>query len=214
MIPVYNGEKYLLVCLSNLVLQPQGCPFELIVVNDGSTDNTKSILTKFQNDFADYAIHINWKIRHLEENSGLINALEVGMKESSCEFIARLDCDDICESYRLIKQLKYLKLNKNIHVVGSQASIIYDNTYVEYQYNSESKQPQLYLHNFNSYIAGNIPIHPFLVQWESLFHCPIIHPSVMFRKSIILECGSYQDSSKDDSTCIEDYNLWCRVLNR
>ena len=88
-VPVYNVEKYLSRCLTSLVSQTLK-DIEIIVVNDGSTDNSKDIILKYQKN------HKN--IIYLEKkNGGLSDARNYGMKYAKGEFIAFLDSDDYAD---------------------------------------------------------------------------------------------------------------------
>ena len=70
---------------------------EFIIVNDGSIDNSARILNEFKK--------IDNRIRVIhKKNTGLANSLNIGLKESNAEWVARIDADDICESDRLEKQ--------------------------------------------------------------------------------------------------------------
>lgn len=89
-VPVYNVEKYLIKCLESLVNQTLD-DIEIIVVNDGSTDNSKEILKDYQKRFPE-------KIKYLEkENGGLSDARNFGVPYATGEYIAFLDSDDYVE---------------------------------------------------------------------------------------------------------------------
>lgn len=89
-VPVYNVEKYLMKCLESLVNQTLE-DIEIIVVNDGSTDNSKEILKDYQKRYPE-------KIKYLEkENGGLSDARNFGMPHATGEYIAFLDSDDYVE---------------------------------------------------------------------------------------------------------------------
>ena len=135
-----------------------------------------------------------FRILQLDANNGLICALEEGLKLCSYDFIARLDADDLLEDHRLSKQKAFLEHNQDIHVVGSQAV----------QICSDYAQP--------SRLIKGMPTHPVMIAWEMMFRCSVLHPSVMFRRSVIQDCGSYELST--NSSAIEDYDLWCRTLRK
>lgn len=193
LIPVYNGEEYLESTLQSAIEKPQGCTFEIVVVDDGSTDGTGKILQRAASRAEEKGIPL--KILTLEFNKGLIHALMEGIKLCSFDLIARLDADDLLEDHRLSRQKAFLEHNREIHVVGSQAVQIDG---------SGELVPRL--------IKG-IPTHPVLVAWEMHFRCCILHPSVMYRRSVVEECGSYASSS-ESASAVEDYHLWFRALSK
>lgn len=148
--------------------------------------------------------------------------------ENCSEFVVRMDVDDVCEPNRLGRQLQFMLNNSNILVLGTQAAVFSEgkvgagddedaSKFNEDRYNASGSGQEMY-------VAGNIPTHPVLVQWEMMFRCAVLHPTVMFRRSAILECGGYSNriSSRDDhreddspwTMYVEDYFLWERVLSR
>jgi hypothetical protein len=126
----------------------------------------------------------------------LVGALETGLDHVSdtIEFVARIDCDDLCWDGRLDKQLRYLVANSDINVLGSQAV--------------------LFSEDGDHAVASGIPSNKYLVAWNMMFRCCILHPTVMFRKNIIKECLSYSGFRDSKTECVEDYDLWMRVLER
>lgn len=147
---------------------------------------------------------------------GLPAALDKGLQNTECEYIARLDCDDLCEGGRLRSQRDYLERHREVHVVGGQAVVIGE---APIKGGSSSGCGAV---QECGVLAGNYPTAPLLVHWAMHFRCSVLHPSVMFRKSVITQCGSYsnartQSGSSAGPSCehlIEDYSLWMRVLHR
>jgi glycosyltransferase involved in cell wall biosynthesis len=109
-IPVYNCEKYLRESLSSVFAQTFS-DFELIIVDDGSTDNSVNIIREFDDD--------RIKIISMHQNGGVANALNIGIKIASAPLIARFDADDYMEVDRLELQYKYIRLNTEIDILGS-----------------------------------------------------------------------------------------------
>lgn len=192
-IPVCNGEKYIESCLNSLFNNDQGCLFNVIVVNDGSNDRTPLILSSYSIEERQAELTILDS-----DHKGLPYALDLAIGHSNTEFIARLDIDDCCIEGRLQRQVSYLIDNPHIAVLGGQAQRISDDSSDD---------------SGNSCIT--MQTHPVLVQFSSFFHCPVLHPSVMFRKSVVLKCGGYQSigscEDKDYVDVIEDYYLWSRL---
>ena len=112
-IPVYNGEKYLEECLDSILNQIY-TNFEIIIVNDGSTDNSLKICRKYQKK--------DKRIRIINtENHGVSHARNIGIKESKGDYITFVDCDDKINSFGDISFLNLdydiVFFNKNIEVI-------------------------------------------------------------------------------------------------
>lgn len=85
-VPIFNGERYLDTCIQS-VLHQDSSEWELILVNDGSTDNSEQICTKYL---------IDNRIKYLyKKNSGVQDARWLGIENASCSYIAFLDSDDL-----------------------------------------------------------------------------------------------------------------------
>lgn len=107
---VYNGGKYLRETIDS-VLSQTFRDFEFIIVNDGSTDNTGSILQEYAKK--------DPRIKVIEqENQGLTKALIAGCRLAKGEYIARQDCGDISKPERLAKQLEHIRSDKGIVLVS------------------------------------------------------------------------------------------------
>ncbi len=118
--------------------------------------------------------------------TSLRDQLNQGISESKGEYIVRMDADDISAPDRISTQLRYLKNNENVCLVGSCLEIIDENgCTLGYR-----KLPE----NHEEITRG------------LRLYCTIAHPSVMFRKQDIIEMNCYQDSAP-----MEDWDLWCRL---
>lgn len=153
-------------------------PTEIVLVQDGKlTVGLNVIVAKYKELLSDVL-----KVIPLEENVGLGNALNIGLKECSYELVARMDTDDICMPDRFEKQINYFK-NSNVDILGSYC--------VEID---------------KDHGRGNLRKMPLSHQdiYNNLFTCPLIHPTVMFKKSLILKVGGYNKTL----TRRQDYDLW------
>jgi len=110
LMPVYNCELYIENSVQSVLNQTLS-NFELIIIDDRSTDNTIAIIKKF----SDNRIRLYEK----ENNSGLIDSLNFGISIAKGEFIARMDGDDICLPERFAKQVDFLKKKSDIIMVGT-----------------------------------------------------------------------------------------------
>ena len=107
-VPIYNAEKYLRKCLDSLVNQTLK-DIELILVNDGSKDNTEVILNEYKKKYKNIKV-IN------QQNQGVINARINGLKKASGEYIGWVDADDFVE-LDMFDKLYAKAVNDNVEVV-------------------------------------------------------------------------------------------------
>lgn len=150
--------------------------WEFIICNDGSTDNTLKILK----DVATLDKRI--KIIGYKENKGLANALNYCLAFSKGQYIARMDADDIAYPNRFEKQIQFLEKHKDFAFVGSIANV------------------------FNkSGIWGMLKMPEYPQKEDFLWNIPFIHPSMMFRKDVLLEINGY--STDEINKRCEDYTL-------
>lgn len=123
-----------------------------------------------------------------EENKGLGAALAEGLKHARCTWVARLDADDIAFPNRLERQAEHLIKNPGIDILGGAA--------VEIDYEGNSGKTRV-MPRTHKEIA------------EKIWACPVIHPSVIFRRKKILEAGNYSPNFPRG----QDYELWFRALH-
>lgn len=161
---VYNCEKYLREAMDSVLSQTFN-DFEFIIINDGSTDNSKSILESY----SDRRIRL-----FNNSNKGLTKSLNEGIGYSRGEYIARMDADDISFSERLKKQVDFLESNKDVAMCGTWAEFI--NTRGEYITDYKT------------------PVSDSDILKELIFHNPFVHPSVMIRKEIFEKVGLYDEN--------------------
>lgn len=111
LMPAYNAEKYIGAAIES-VLNQTFTDFELIIVNDGSTDNTPNIIHEYEQ-------HDN-RIRFINNriNSGLVAVLNQGLDLCRGEYIARMDSDDIARKNRLELQVKYMDAHPGTGLLG------------------------------------------------------------------------------------------------
>ncbi len=122
-IPVLNQEKYIARCIRSLLNQNLNpSEFDIIVVNDGSTDKTNLILESLIN-----PDNKNLKIIENPENFGLPKSLNVGIKASNSEFIVRVDSDDYVNKNFLNFLKTYLEYNNSIGALSCDYFLVNEN---------------------------------------------------------------------------------------
>jgi glycosyltransferase involved in cell wall biosynthesis len=152
--PVYNGERYLEAAIQS-ILNQSFTDFEFIIINDGSVDNTRIILQKYE--------HIDERIRvYTQDKSGLVASLNRGCQIARGKYIARMDADDISLPERFAKQLLFMEANPKVGVCGTWIKTIGQAA-----------------GRLAKYPTDHITILCYL-----LFDSPICHPSAMMRKQL------------------------------
>lgn len=113
--PVYNGERYLRAAIDSILRQTY-TDFELVIINDGSTDRSREIALSFD----------DHRVRLIDNpsNTGLVNARNLGLDEARGEYVALLDSDDVAEPTRLAQQLDCFSANHGLGVLGSWMVLI------------------------------------------------------------------------------------------
>ena len=182
-LPAYNGEKFIGKAIQS-VLQQTFADFELIIINDGSTDHTESIIHSFHDQ----------RIMYLKnsDNQGLIYTLNKAVSHANGRYIARMDADDVCLPERIAKQKAFLDQNEGIAVVASTIDFI----------NEQEEKTGIWE-------LDRRTINPEQIKKAILKQNCIAHPTIMMRSEILKEL-KYKEYQKN----IEDYDLWLRILNR
>lgn len=119
-VPVYNVEKYLKKCLDSLVNQTFKS-FEIVIVNDGSTDNSQSIIDKYKEKYP------NIIKSYQKANGGLSDARNYGVEKSTGDFIIFVDSDDYINISLLEELDSIIKSNKNTDVIGYSLAAVDEN---------------------------------------------------------------------------------------
>lgn len=154
--PVFNEEKYLSHAISS-ILNQSFSDFELIIINDGSTDNSLNIMNSFSDS----------RIRIIDQNNqGISSCLNKGISESRGDFIARMDADDISRYDRLKIQYEFFKNHPDYGIVGSAVNVI----------DTDGKR-----WGKQTFISSDVGI-----RWLCLTQSPFVHPSVMIRKECLV----------------------------
>lgn len=135
-LPIYNSEEYLLESISSILNQTFE-DFELIIINDGSTDYSKDIILSSTDKRIKYYEN--------ENNQGLIKALNKGFHYAKGEYIARMDADDLCHKNRFEKQIEFFKYNPIVDILGTAQFIIGTDKIVKHKLSNDENKIMLLL---------------------------------------------------------------------
>lgn len=154
-LPIHNVELYIKDCLDSIFKQTWE-NFELIIIDDGSTDNSQLVIKRYNDERLKYVKN--------EVNKGIVFSLNKGISLAKGKYIARIDGDDMMHKIRLEKQVQYLEMHPNIVIVGSWHYVIND----------------------SNEIIGlkEYPVHDQEIKLLKFFMNPFSHPSLMMRKDI------------------------------
>lgn len=160
--PAYNAAKFIERAIGSILGQSFR-DFELVIVNDGSTDHTMQVIRRF-NDKRIVVVE--------QEHRGIACALNKGLQVTRSNLVARFDADDICQPERLRIQFDFMQTNPAYIICGSDVDYI--DMHEEFVF---------------SYAAPAYSNEQ--IQQLDFDICPFIHSTVMFRKKEVLETGGY-----------------------
>ncbi len=163
LMPVFNGEPYLSEAIASILGQTF-TDFELLIIDDGSTDCSRKIVGALS----------DRRVRLLcnDGNLRLIATLNRGLDEARGMYVARMDADDISLPGRLDAQVAFLDRHPEIGVLGTGFQII----------DAQGVPGTEIL----------LPADNALIRWNLALRSPLAHPTVMMRRSIIAAIGGYR----------------------
>jgi len=178
LLPVRNAERTLASTLTSIAEQDYaGHAHTVYVWDDGSKDATPVILRKWIGREVPGRVIGNARI-------GLGMALAQLVVSAPSELLARIDADDVAEPDRLRRQVDFLCDHRKVGVLGTQMCRLGDRA-----------------------LLTDHPTEDAELRWALRFTNPVSHPSVMLRRSAVLEAGNYRDLPPGH----EDYDLWVRM---
>ncbi|MBD3883570.1 glycosyltransferase family 2 protein [Phormidium tenue FACHB-886] len=178
--PVYNGGRYLVAAIESILAQSFG-DFELLLINDGSTDQSRQTLDR-------YAAQ-DKRIRLIHrENRGLIQTLNQMLTLARGEFLARMDADDIAQPDRFGLQVKFLQQHPDYVCVGGAYDLI-------------DPQGRTVLHS--AMPETNTEIQQALLSGQTIIN----HPCAMIRRSALQQIGGYDETMQT----VEDLDMLLRL---
>jgi glycosyltransferase involved in cell wall biosynthesis len=185
-IPVHNGEKYLAQAIESVLAQTHR-DLELIVVDDGSTDRTADIIERFA--------RRDRRIRPFsQENRGVAEAANLGLREARGEWVARLDADDLFVPRKLGIQLSFLDCNPDVRIVGSLGYSINHAGRMLGLVGAEGPSCRL---EFENMTARGEPVS-------------LVHSSTVMCRETVLGIGGYRQPFAPS----EDVDLWVRMAEK
>ncbi len=184
LIPAYNADHYIAETIESILVQTYP-NFELLIIDDGSTDNTLAIIKSYAEK--------DPRIKVISQaNSGIPNTLNKGIELSENEWICRMDADDLMMPNRIERQLAFIAENPDLAVASSYVYNIDENGKIIGQFRSKFTNKAV----VEEYVRTNQLIG---------FH----HPAVIMKKSVIQALGGYRNFSY-----AEDLDLWNRVAEQ
>jgi len=176
----YNREKFIAQAIESVLFQSFS-DWELVIVNDGSTDNTDKIIKKYTN--RNLSIKYSPQVR----NKGIAESRKIALSLCEGEYVAVLDSDDIwIDKHKLKKQVDFLDNNKDYVLIGGMAGIVDQ---------AGSVIGKIYFAQNDEQIRNKL-----------LFSNQFVHSSIMYRKKAVLEIGGYKEYKLG-----EDYDLILRM---
>lgn len=165
-LPIYNAMSFIANAVESILAQTYQ-DFELILIDDCSTDGTIEILNKF----------VDTRIQLIKNTSnlGLVGSLNKGLTIASGEYIARMDHDDIAMPFRFDRQIKFLDKYPEISILGTGYRLV----------DASGKLGVAYIP----------PESHDEVEWALSFICPLAHPTVMMRRNVVELAGGYLESA-------------------
>jgi glycosyltransferase involved in cell wall biosynthesis len=183
LIPVYNGERFLRAALDSVISQTEAA-WELIVVDDGSTDGSSEILREYA--AADPRVRVFHK-----PNSGISDTLNAGLRHARAAWIARLDADDVMLPHRLERQLAFVAEHPDLVAAGSDYELI-----DQHGAGHGTRYP----------LPRSAADSERLFQREALL--AFTHPTMLYRTEAARAVGGYQRALEP----CEDLDLFTRLM--
>jgi teichuronic acid biosynthesis glycosyltransferase TuaG len=185
--PAYNAARFIGESIQSVINQTYE-NWELIIVDDGSTDDTKTIVSIF--------LHDN-RIKYIfQKNAGQASARNNGINKSKANYIAFLDSDDTWEKDKLSKQIEYFE-NDNIDLVYGPSYIM----------NSNGERHILKMTPEVGIYSGQFLVNKLIL---GSFFIPML--TVMVKKNILIQIGLFNESKSIKNA--EDFDLWLRIASK
>jgi glycosyltransferase involved in cell wall biosynthesis len=184
LLPCYNASNTLEKALQSLFQQTLA-DFEIVAVDDGSTDTTLQLLR-------DFAQRDPRLVVFSAPHAGIVSCLNRGLQACRSPLVARMDADDQAHPERLARQAAFQQAHPEVCLVSCRVRAFSDH--------GVRQGFQHYLAWQNSLLSNED------IRREIFIESPFAHPSVMFSRSWVMQVGGYQEHG-----WAEDYDLWLRL---
>jgi glycosyltransferase involved in cell wall biosynthesis len=178
-----NEARHLAEALESVLAQ-EGVRFEVLVIDDGSTDATAEIVRRCATEDARVRLLSN------ERNLGMGASFNRGLAAARADYVARMDGDDVCAPGRLAAQARLLDADPSLIVVGGHLQLIDGSGRVT----GERRYP-----------LGDAALKRRMFRFS-----PFAHPATMYRRRVVIDAGGYDPRF----TPAEDLDLWLRLAGR
>lgn len=184
--PVYNAQRYLKEAIDSILDQTFE-NFELLIINDGSTDDSAKIVEQYQDS--------RIRLVHNDGNQGLPYTRNRGLELARGKYLAIMDADDVSVKNRLQIQYDMLEANPNLTVVASGKELLSDT----------GKKTYGFMEKLFSYIFHGKPED---IRIDFIFHNILVNSSTMTRLEFVKK-----HNIKYNSKCVvmQDYEFWTQI---
>ena len=185
---MHDDERFVSAAIESVLAQTF-TDFELVIVNDASTDRSRAIAASYGD--------ARMRIVDNDSNLGLASSLNRGLSICRGDYVARLDADDIAFPARIAKQVAWLDAHPEVAALGTQAVPI------DVRGKRIRRVPW-----FSA--QWRRPTGGLWMEWYRIFDTPLVHSGVMFRRAEVQALGGYEEQR----TLGEDADLWMRIARR
>lgn len=184
--PAYNASAFIRAAVDSILAQTFR-DFELIILNDGSTDDTLAIIDGY----------IDERIRLINKsNSGVASTLNLGLKEAKGEFIWRHDADDISLPTKLERQMEFMDAHPEFVLCATQVAFMTERGKIAW----DKRQPKTKWLGDDGFRE---------VRFEDFSpYSPVTHGTTLFRRSVLKDVPFYREAFITS----EDIDMWLRIL--
>lgn len=190
-VPAYNTAATIAECIDSILAQTF-TDFELIIADDGSTDNTCEIISQYKDS----------RIRLLRRKHDFIATLNTLLYEAKGKYIARMDADDVMMPDRLRIEYDYMEAHPEVAVVGGRMEFFSATRPV-----SKGERPQ----DVNANNDNRTKKVSVVTAYDLLESCGIYNPTSMIRREVLYKYGfKYEETY----TCAQDFRLWADMLKQ